>query len=152
MIRARLILGLLAIFVLAATVNAATTGKISGKVIDAETGDPLIGANVVIEGTDLGASTDQDGYYHIINIPVGTYSVRAGYIGYQSVRKTEVEVLIGLTSTVNFELKATAIESGEVVEVVAERPIVRKDVTSGRSIISSDEISKMPVETVSGVL
>ncbi len=150
--RAGLILGLLAFFSLVTVANAATTGKISGKVVDAQTGDPLIGANVIIEGTDLGASTDQDGYYHIINIPVGTYSVQAGYIGYQSVRKKEVEVLIGLTSTVDFELSATAIQSGEVVEVVAKRPIVRKDVTSGRAIISSDEIAKMPVETVSGVL
>lgn len=133
-------------------IQAATTGKIRGRVVDKETGDPLIGANVIIDGTQLGASTDQNGEYHIINVPVGTYSVRAMYIGYQTIRKTEVRVLVGLTTDLNFELSPSALQSDEVVEIVAERPIVRKDVTSGRAIISSDEIEKMPVETISGIL
>lgn len=147
-----ILVGLISVVFFAGQVMGATTGKISGRVLDAETGEPLIGANIIIEDTDMGASTDEEGYYHIINVPVGTYSVRALYIGYQTVRKTEVRVNVGLTRTLNFELSPSALQADEVVTVTAERPIVRKDVTSGRSIVSSDEIEKMPVETVSGIL
>ena len=49
-----------------------TTGKISGIIYDAETGEPIIGANIVVVGTDLGASSDTDGSFFIININPGT--------------------------------------------------------------------------------
>ncbi len=146
------LLGVVLACLFASGAMGATTGKISGRALDAETGDPLIGANIIIDGTDMGASTDEEGYYHIINVPVETYSVRALYIGYQTMRKTEVRVNVGLTTNLNFQLSPSALQSDEVVTVTAERPIVRKDVTSGRSIVSSEEIGKMPVETVSGIL
>ena len=56
---------------------AATTGKISGRVVDAETGDALPGANIVIDGTQQGAATDMDGYFFIINVRPGEYSLKA---------------------------------------------------------------------------
>ncbi|NOX67490.1 MAG: carboxypeptidase-like regulatory domain-containing protein, partial [Chlorobi bacterium] len=46
---------------------AGTTGKISGKIIDANTGDPLVGVNILILDTQLGAATDQDGFFYILN-------------------------------------------------------------------------------------
>lgn len=52
-------------------VFAGTTGKLSGVVTDQSSGDPLIGVNVIIEGTTMGASTDIDGYYVILNVPAG---------------------------------------------------------------------------------
>ncbi len=131
---------------------AATTGKISGVITDAETGDSLPGVNVIIEGTTMGASTGLDGSYYIINIPPGNYDVRADMIGYKSVRQKDVLVKVGLTTEVNFTLSSTVLELGEVVEVTAERPIVQKDLTSGRAIVTSEEIKEMPVESFRGVL
>ena len=64
--------------------NAQTTGKIIGKVIDAKTNDPLPGANVVIQGTTMGAATDTKGDFFIINVPPGTYDLRVQMIGYQT--------------------------------------------------------------------
>ncbi|MCK4447808.1 MAG: carboxypeptidase-like regulatory domain-containing protein [Candidatus Marinimicrobia bacterium] len=57
------------VFILLFTSNllAGVTGKISGKVSDQSTGEPLHGANVVIDGTTMGASTDVEGFYFIIN-------------------------------------------------------------------------------------
>ncbi|NOZ62900.1 MAG: TonB-dependent receptor [Calditrichaeota bacterium] len=131
---------------------AGITGKIAGYVKDAETGDPLPGVNVMIEGTTLGASTGLDGSYYIINIPPGVYSVKANMMGYGPVLKTGVLVKVGLTTEVNFALSSAVLDLGAVVEIVAKRPIVQKDLTSGRSVITSEEIKEMPVETFRGVL
>ncbi|MEE8596669.1 MAG: carboxypeptidase-like regulatory domain-containing protein, partial [bacterium] len=57
-------------------------GKIAGKVIDAETGEPLIGADVIVEGSELGAATDEIGEYTVLYVPVGTYRIVASYISY----------------------------------------------------------------------
>jgi len=81
---------------------AGTTGKISGTVVDKETGEPLIGCNVMVDGTALGAASHIDGTYFILNIPPGTYSLRADMIGFGTVRKTEVPVEIDFTSQINF--------------------------------------------------
>ncbi|MDZ7625174.1 MAG: carboxypeptidase-like regulatory domain-containing protein [Ignavibacteriaceae bacterium] len=64
---------------------AGTTGKIAGKVTDSKTGEALPFVNILIEGTNLGAATDIDGNYVILNIPPGKYNVKAQYIGYQAV-------------------------------------------------------------------
>lgn len=58
-----------------------TTGKIAGSIIDAETGEPLVGVNVFLEGTLLGAGTDFEGDYYIINIPPGSYRLTASFVG-----------------------------------------------------------------------
>jgi hypothetical protein len=72
------------VFVLSSTAIFAQTGvgKISGKVIDADTKEPLIGANIVLLNTNLGAATDIDGNYFILNITPGTYEVKVSYVGY----------------------------------------------------------------------
>ncbi len=130
---------------------AGTTGKITGKVLEASTKQPLPMANVIIEGTNLGAATDMEGDYIIINIPPGIYTLKAFMMGYKTVNQTEVRVRIDLTTTINFNLEETVIE-GEAVTVVAERPMVQKDITSSRSIVGSQEIQEMPVENFQQVL
>ena len=118
---------------------AGTTGKISGKVTDKETGEPLIGANVFIVNTPLGAATDIDGYFDILNISPGTYSVRVQYVGYQTVVVENIIVQTDLTTQHDFQLAPSAVELGELV-VTAERPLVRKDMTSSLSTVSADLI------------
>lgn len=129
-----------------------TTGKISGEVKDARTGEPLIGANVLLVDTFYGAATNLDGYFDILNIPPGTYTVRVSMMGYHSVRMTEVQVSRGLTAYLEFELKDAAIELGEEVVIVAERPLVRRDLTATSSRVSADEISVLPVENIQAVI
>ena len=123
---------------------AGTTGKITGKVTDAKTGEALPFVNVLIEGTNLGAATDIDGNYVILNIPPGKYNVKAQYIGYQPVLVENVTVNIDLTTTVDFELSESAVELEEVV-VQGAQDIIKKDVTSSQSLISSDQIEALPV-------
>lgn len=131
---------------------AGTTGKITGRVVDGQNGEPLVGCNVFIEGAQLGASTDLEGYYFILNIPPGTYNLTAHYIGYQKVTKTDVFVRVDHTTQLNFNLEEQVLELGEAVVVQAERPDVERDVTSTVVNVSSDEIDALPVNTVSEVL
>jgi len=140
------------LFISQAVVLAGTTGKIAGTVKDAQTGDPLPGVNIVIQGTMMGASTAMDGSYYIINVPPGKYDVKAMMIGYTSVLQKDVLVQVDHTAEINFQLSPTTIDLGQEVTIVAERPIVQKDVTSGRSIVTAEEIKEMPVETFSDVL
>jgi hypothetical protein len=60
----------------------AQSGNVSGSITDATTGEPLIGANVFLEGTSLGAATDFEGNYFINDVPIGSYKLIANYIGY----------------------------------------------------------------------
>ncbi|MEJ2194523.1 MAG: TonB-dependent receptor [Ignavibacteriaceae bacterium] len=132
-------------------VIAGTTGKISGKVIDAGTGEPLIGANVLILGTSLGAATDLEGNYFIINIPPGRYEVKASSIGYNSVTNQNILVSVDQTTKLNFNLGIEAVEISDVV-VVATRPIVQKDLTSTQANVTGDEIQMLPIEDIASVI
>ncbi len=93
---------------------------LSGQVLDAETDESLVGANVVIEGTTLGGSTDQDGGFVIYNIPEGTYRVKASYIGYQAQEQVGVRISRTNGASQSFYLPALAIHGQEVV-VTAQR-------------------------------
>ena len=128
------------------------TGKISGRVIDAATGAPLPGANILLEGTALGAASDLDGAYFIINIPPGTYAISSGMIGYQKMRMENVKVAVDRTTTMDFKLKETVLELGETITVVAEQPLIQKDLTATASSVAAEEIQLMPVESMQDIL
>lgn len=130
---------------------AGTTGKITGLVRDISTGNPLIGANIIIEGTSMGAATNVDGHFFVLNIPPGVYNVKSMMIGYTSVRTVGVRISIDVTTTLNFQLQPSVLEFEEVT-IIAERKIVRKDLTSTLSIVGSDEIAEMPVEEFEDIL
>lgn len=120
------------------------SGKIVGKVTDESTGEPIPGANVLIEGTSMGAATDLKGEYFILNIPPGSYSVRASIIGYKTVIQTGVDVSINHTTNLHFQLEETVLEFEESVIVTASRPLVEMDKTSTRHFVSAEEIAVRP--------
>ena len=76
-----------------------TTGKIVGRVTDANTGEALAGTNITIDETLLGGSTDLEGEFYIINIPPGKYTVRVQMIGYETRIIKDVSVSQGPTKT-----------------------------------------------------
>ncbi len=131
---------------------AGTTGKISGRVTEAASGEPLPGVNLILVGTTMGAASDSRGRYAILNVPPGEYVLRSSIIGYKIVEVTEVLVRIDLTTAVDFEMTDTVLETGETVTVVAERPLVQRDITSGLAVVNQDEISSLPVQELAEVL
>lgn len=135
----------LVIIALSQSLIGGITGKISGTVRHATTGDPLPGANVILVGTDLGAAADAAGDYYIINVSPGSYSVRVSVIGFAAETKTNVRVNVDRTTVVDFNLQTSIIE-GQEVTVVAERPVIRQDLTASMTEISADEIELSPAE------
>ena len=130
----------------------AQSGKIAGVVTDKSTGEPLPGVNVILEGTTQGSSTDIDGYYVILNVPVGVYSLRANYIGYKDIVVQNVRVSADITTEINFNLEPTTLELEEAVVVTAERPLVEKNVTSSISLVTAKDIESVPVRGLQSLL
>jgi outer membrane receptor protein involved in Fe transport len=126
-------------------------GRISGKVTDLETGEPLIGANVLVVGTSYGAATDVNGEYLIINLSAGTVEVKCSYIGYQSITQSDVRVTTGLTNELDFQLPAEGVSVADVV-VIAERPLIQKDNTNKIRTTTSEDIDILPVRGVDNII
>lgn len=102
-----------------AQTKSSETGKISGKVVDAQSGETIIGANVVITGTSQGDATDIDGTYTITGLSPGIYSVSISYVSYSQKTITGVEVKAGKTTKLNATLQPETVGMGEVT-VTAE--------------------------------
>jgi len=125
-------------------INAGTKGRIKGKVVDLQTGEALIGANVVIVGSSAGANTDMNGEYLIQNLDPGVYTLKASYVGYQTITISNVRVNADLTQETNFELPSQDIQVGQV-DIVARRPIIQKDNTNAVRITTNEDIQSMPI-------
>ena len=123
------------------------TGKIAGTVLHAETGEPLIGVNVVIQGTLLGASTDEEGNYFILRVPPGIHAVQATFVGFVTVTQTDARVFIDQTTPLDFAMTETALEAEEMT-VVAERPPVEVDLTGSKERVTADELDNSWGKTV----
>ena len=119
--------------------------------VDDETGDPLIGVNVQLLGTEKGAATNENGRYTILDISPGIYDVSASSIGYKKIIVKDVRFRIDQTSNVDFSLQKEVIE-GEAVTVIAARDIIRQDVATSVFSISSDEIDQLPLSSVEDVV
>jgi len=118
---------------------AQTRSRIGGAVRDARTNAPLLGVNVIIEETDLGAATDINGQFIIINVPVGTYRVRASMIGYEALVMTDVMVSADRLTKLDFDLVQTVIE-GSVVEVTATKHVLHKEVSNTQLVVNANQL------------
>ncbi|MFQ5704503.1 MAG: SusC/RagA family TonB-linked outer membrane protein [Gemmatimonadales bacterium] len=115
-----LALATLALFLSVGTAFA-QQGRVEGTVRNAQTRDPVANARVTVVGTNLFATTNENGYYAIENVPVGTYDVRVQVIGFQSVIFTNQRVAVGLPTPVNFQVQPSILRiEGVVVTGVAE--------------------------------
>ncbi len=140
----RLVIAITMVLFTLGSLLAGTTGKIAGRVIDANTKEPLPGANVYLKGTNYGASTDEDGEFYIINVPVGTYTIVAVFVGYQTIEHQGVKVILDQTTVVNFEMSEEIVE-GETIVVTATPFKVQKDETTKKITIQAEDIQSMPV-------
>lgn len=140
----------LVLLILASTLVFSQSGKISGRVTD-ENGEALIAANVLVDGTNSGAATDVDGHYSILNIRPGTYSLTFRYIGYQT--KIIQNIGVNADKTTNLDVTLTPeVIMGEVVTVIADRPIIEFNQTSSVKNVSSEDIEALPVQSLSDIV
>ena len=142
--------------------NAQTTGKIAGRVLDAVTGDPLPGTQIMVTGrwindvevdipVTMGAVADVDGDFFILNVSPGSYTVLVQMMGYETMKLTNARVSVNRTFEIKVELNPTVL-LGEEVIVVADVIAIKKDQTSSVRNISSEDINLLPVESVSQVV
>ncbi|GBD92985.1 vitamin B12 transporter BtuB precursor [bacterium BMS3Abin05] len=92
-----------------------TAVKIAGQVLNAASGEPLIGADVLVAGTNYGASTDTRGAYFIENVPVGIYTIRVQMMGFSEAEKQGVQVIEDGTARVDFKLRPKVIQFGSLI-------------------------------------
>jgi len=128
----------------------AQNGTVIGTVVD-EDGLPLPGANVIVLDTELGAATDDNGNFTINNVPTGTYSLRAQFVGYNNVVIGNVVVEANKSTEVNFEL-VSGIIAGEEIVVVGYGVQQKREVTGSVASISADEIKKIPTTQIGSAL
>ena len=133
------------------SLQSQTTGKISGSIIDADTNDPLIAANVIVRDTNLGAATDVEGYYSIVNIKPGLYTLVVDMIGYKQLVLENVRVSVNRTTTIDASLSPTVIQ-GETIVVEVDAITTKKDQTSTIKNISTDQIEKLAVEDLGAIV
>jgi iron complex outermembrane receptor protein len=97
----------------------AQQGRLAGTVVDAETGEPIEGATVRIEGTEIGTLTDPDGSFGLSGVPAGPREIVAERVGYRDASRT-VRITAGELTRVEVRLSETAVELGGI-RVVATR-------------------------------
>lgn len=130
------------------TAQMAETGKISGRITNAKTGEAVPFAPVLIEGTTMGAQTDVNGEYVIINVPPGQYTLVAKPIGYVEKKVSGLTVTAERTTTQDFALEPVKVELDVVQNVVADRDIIRLTETQSTRRMTSEEIKNMTVSQV----
>ncbi len=141
---------------------AGTGGKIAGRIIDSETGEGLPSVNVIIFAqwlennenelaTKIGAASDMEGYFRILNLSPGEYTVKMSMMGYAPYVVQHVKVQIDLTTPLNIQLTPQAMMGKEVV-VVAQRAIVTKDISNSQMNVESKALKTLPVQNVNQVV
>ena len=122
------------------------TGSLSGHIRDASTHQPLIGVNVMVKGTSMGAATDQFGNFILDDLAVGSYTIYVSMIGYKSVNRSNIHVVPKRTTTINFSLNQSVLE-GDGVEVTATYFEKIKDAVTSSRTVDIEEIRSDPVGT-----
>jgi hypothetical protein len=128
-----------------------TTGKIEGTVSD-QAGAPVANAQVFVVGTSFGAVTNDKGYYFVNNVPVGTYSLRAQFIGFAPSEVRNVRVLGGQTITEDIKMQSSAVVLTGITVTAAANPIVPRDQVTSKGIIAGDLVDHLPVDDVRQIL
>ena len=134
---------LAALFVIVSLAWGQTAGKLRGTVTSSD-GTALAGANVIVDGSGMGAATDVDGGYTILNVPAGRYSVTASYIGYKSTTESTVSVKVDLTTPLDFALESSAVE-GEATHIA---PSASKHIPSGTGTVPSSMLWVKSAQTL----
>ncbi len=133
---------------IALTAFAATTGAIVGVIQEENSGNPLPGANVFLEGTNIGAATNYDGEYRIMRVPVGQYTLVVNFIGYQT-QKQPIQVRAGATIKQDFKLRFETVEGDEVVVSAireGQAAAINQQLRSNTivNVVSAERIRELP--------
>lgn len=146
------LLAALALFGLTATPGVAQqTGRVQGTVVNGATQQALSGAQVFVDGTNIGSLTNSEGSYLLLNVPAGTHTVRVQMIGYGG-GEQQVVVAAGELATADFELSQTAVALEQVVVTGTATEVRRREIGNSLEAITSSQIETAPVENAQEAL
>ncbi len=140
------LISLIILYGFIAILPAGTTGILNGFVLDAQTGEPIPGANIYLKGTYLGSAADIDGWFYILNIPAGTYDAVMEGLGYQ---KIERQITIYPEETTTIQVELTTIFTGPPIIIEVDKPLPVIKETWCRVVVDS---FKYPLTDLSGIL
>jgi len=149
--RVKTALGLLFVLAAAPLASQQTTGKVEGTVSD-QAGAAVANAQVFVVGTSFGAVTNDKGYYFVNNVPVGTYSLRAQFIGFAPSAVHNVRVLGGQTITEDIKMQSSAVVLTGITVTAAAQPLVPRDQVTSKSIIAGELVDHLPVDDIRSVV
>ena len=129
----------------------AQSGTVAGRVTDTDTGDPLVGANVTVMGTNLGAATDINGEYSIGNVPAGAQRLKADYIGYGSTTM-EVDVPADGSANAAFSLAVAALNLNEVVVTGTGTAVEKSKVGNSVGVVDMEALEDAPITNMTDIL
>lgn len=121
------------------------SGTVKGRVIDKATGKPLAFTNVMVTGTALGAISGEDGSFTILNVPAGTHTLQASYLGYETAKSALAVPETG-EATVAFTLSPTVAKKEKEVVITAERPLVEVERANTSRSFNSDELKNLTIQ------
>lgn len=150
------VLYLIAIFSLSivfwvGNVQAATTGKIIGRIMDDSTGEPVIQANVVVGNKQWGAASDLNGEFIIINLPPGLYEVKISCLNYHDQTIKDVYIASDLTTELNIKLTPAVMEMPDVV-VIYKKPQVELGQSTKEHRFDKEKLENLRPEDVSKIV
>ncbi|MEX0967504.1 MAG: TonB-dependent receptor [Bacteroidia bacterium] len=131
--------------------SQSSPGEVSGRITDAQTGEPIMFANVVAElnGAQKGGSaTDVEGYYTIKPLTPGSYTIRVTYVGYRPFESRNVIVNAGRITKVDIKMTSSATQLTTVDFVEYVKPLIELDETTQGETITKEEIKALPTRSV----
>ncbi len=143
---------LAAFFLLGTSLYAQTGAKVEGTVRDSSTGEPLAGVQVTVEGTRLGNVSTDEGYYFILNVPVGSRSITFRRTGYRTKTISGVTLSAGHTATVDATLESSVIEMAGIVVAAPEEPLVPRDNVQTAQRFDAGTAREIPAESLEQII
>src|SRR5262245_42957787 len=132
--------------------EAGTTGKIAGRVRAATGHEPVTAASILVEGTRLGAVSDENGQFFILNLPPGEYTLVSHAMGFRDVSLAGVHVTADFTTSVEFAMEAVVAATTPTVRVEGRRALIQADATSTVRIVDEEEIRHSPTRGYLGIV
>ena len=140
------------ICILAPRLEAQTTGSIVGRVIDATTNAPLVGADVRVERLPHRTTTGPDGRFVIGSVPPGERDIRIEHIGYKPMVLTRISVRSGASSELRVALETSPVAVAPVIVRADRQRLIEPEVSATHEVVVGREIRELPVDRIDEVL
>jgi TonB-dependent receptor len=131
-------------------------GVVSGLIIDVNTGEPMQGATILLEGTTIGTSSDANGRFILRRVPSGSHTLLVTFLGYTTYEE-QIDVSDGERLLLEVSLEEDFIIGDDIVVTAVQRGQSRaftqmRNASNVRNVVSSEQMERFPDPTIAGAL